>query len=80
MPEPVCNRVLVLHGKIESCHVYWAFFLLAGVSVCVCICVSVYQQEFCPLASVESFGDIAMIFSEQIGSVALTNRYSGSNK
>ena len=30
------------------------------VSVCVCVCV--YQQEFCPLASVNSFEDISLIF------------------
>ena len=54
--------------------------MLAGyASVCVCVCVClcararacVYHQNLCPLASVKSFGDIAIIFSEQLGIVAL---------
>ena len=46
---------------------------------CLCVCclpvcclsVCVYHQNFCPLTSVESFGDIAIIFSQQLGIVAL---------
>ena len=38
----------------------------ARVRACVCII-----NKICPLASVASFGDIAIIFSEQLGIVAL---------
>ena len=41
------------------------------VRVRVRVRVPVYHQNFCPLASVESFGDIAIIFSEQLCIVAL---------
>ena len=39
------------------------------LSVCLCICLCIINK-ICPLASVTSFGDIAIIFSEQLGIVA----------
>ena len=47
------------YGKVEFGHANWQALYL-------CICVSVCQQKCFPLASVESVGDIAIFFSEQL--------------
>ena len=45
--------------------------LLAFASVSMCVSII---NKICPLASVTSFGDIAIIFSEQLGILALRSR------
>ena len=59
--------ILLLHGKMKSA-MYVACLSSLRVSVCVCLCII---NKICPLASVASFGDIAIIFSEQLGIAAL---------
>ena len=62
----------LLHGKMKS--VMYVACLCVCLSVCVSVCVSVCLciiKQICPLASVASFGDIAIFFSEQLGLVAL---------
>ena len=62
--------------------------LCVCVCPCVCVCVSVsvsvsvYQciNKICPFASVASFGDIAIIFSDQLGMVALKEMISFGGK
>ena len=44
--------------------------LVAFAPVCLCVCLFIIKKN-CPLASVASFGDIAIIFSQQLGIVAL---------
>ena len=59
----VCYRLITWQDEI--CHVCW----IVG---CLCVCLSVcIINKNCPLASVASFGYIAIIFSEQLGIVAL---------
>ena len=41
------------------------------LSVCLCVYLCVYHKKCCPLASVESFGDIAIICCQQLDVVAL---------
>ena len=42
-----------------------------SLSVCQSVSLCTYHKKCCPLASVKSFGDIAILFSEQLGVVAL---------
>ena len=57
--------------------------LCVCVPVCRCVCVSVYHQKIvriCPLANVASFGDTAIFFSQQLGTLALRSFWGKSVK
>ena len=52
-----------IYGKMKS-----AIYVGCQVRLSVCVCII---NKICPLASVASFGDIGIIFSEQLAIVAL---------
>ena len=60
-----------VHVRVEKLSNYYMArwnlpcMLVAFASVCVCVCLCIIRIN-CPLASVASFGDIAIIFSEQL--------------
>ena len=55
---------ITLHGKIYILPCM--LVVSASVYLSVCRCVYVYQQKRGPFASVKSFGEIAIFFSEQL--------------
>ena len=65
----VCVRACVcVCARVCAC-VCVCVWVRACVRVCVCVCLCIIKNN-CPLASVASFGDIAIFFSEQLGIVA----------
>ena len=60
----------LLHGKMKSAMYVGCLCVCVCVCVCVRACVCIINK-ICPLASVASFGDIAIIFSKQLGIVTL---------